>query len=120
MKYLVFFILSFVLVYIFYLITVILQKNKLEKYKKSNQVKYFINRYKLDINKLDMKRFINIISLANSFIVSLAFTATLLVENIYLGMLIGLIVLIPVMLFIYGLIGRDLRKRENICTTQKK
>ena len=120
MKYLIIFVVSFILVYFFYLVTVILQSKKINKFKKSNQVMYFVNRYKLDINKIKMKRFMNTIALTNSFIVALAFTATFLNDNIYIGMVIGLIVLIPLMLISYDIIGKDLRKRERVCTMQKK
>jgi len=104
------FVFSFLIIYLFYLVTVILQKKKINKFKKSNQVLYFVKRYKLDINKINMNKFIHIISLTNSFIVALAFTATFIVENFYLGLVIGLIVLIPVMLISYHIIGNYLKK----------
>ena len=55
------FIISFLIVYLFYLLTVILQTKKYEKFKKSNQVLYFVKKYKIDINKINMKKFTNLL-----------------------------------------------------------
>ena len=66
---------------------------------------YFVNRYKLNVNKINIKKFIHIISLTNSLIIAIAFTATFLVEKILLQLLIGLLVLIPLILISYSLIG---------------
>ena len=110
MEYLINFIIAFLIVYLFYFFTVILQKKKYDKFKKSNQVMYFVNRYKLNVNKINIKKFIHIISLTNSLIIAIAFTATFLVENILLQLLIGLLVLIPLILISYSLIGNYLKK----------
>ena len=110
MVYLISFVIAFLIVYLFYFFTVILQKKKYDKFKKSNQVMYFVNRYKLNVNKINIKKFIHIISLTNSLIIAIAFTATFLVENILLQLLIGLLVLIPLILISCSLIGIYLKK----------
>ena len=104
------FVISFLIVYLFYLFTVILQTKRYDKFKKSNQVMYFVNKYKIIIDKLNMKKFTNILGLTNALIISIAFTATFLVENIFLQLLVGLIVLIPLIFIFYGLIGNYLKK----------
>ena len=104
------FIISFLVVYLFYLFTVILQTKNYEKFKKSNQIMYFVNKYKINVNKINMKKFTNILGLTNSLIISIAFTTTFLVENFILQLLIGLIVLIPLIFLFYGLIGNYLKK----------
>ena len=104
------FIISFVIVYLFYLFTVILQTKRYDKFKKSNQVMYFVNRYKINVNKINMKKFTNILGLTNSFIISIAFTATFLVDNLILQLLIGLIILIPLIFIFYGFRGNYLKK----------
>lgn len=112
MNYVIYFVLAFVLVYLFYLFTVILQKKKYDKFKKSNQVMYFVNRYKINPNQLNMKVFTNILGLTNALIIATAFIATFLVNNLILQLLVGLIVLIPLMLFMYHIIGRYYQKKE--------
>ena len=73
MIYFIFFIAAFLIVYLFYFLTVILQKKKYDKFKKSNQVMYFVNRYKLDINKINITLIIHFLMtslLKNSFILN--------------------------------------------------
>ena len=101
-----YFLIAFFLVYLFYLVTVVLQKKRMDKFKTSNQILYFVKRYKLDVNKIDMTRFTNTLGLANAFIVATAFITTFLVDNYLLMLLVGLIVLIPLILIIYHIIGK--------------
>lgn len=110
MKYMVIFLISFSLVYLFYLLTVIIRKKKTSKFLQSNQVMYFVKRYNLDVNKININQFMQTISITNSFIVSVAFTFTFLTDHFLLGMLIGLVVLIPLMLICYSLIGNYYKK----------
>ena len=113
MIYFIYFIIAFLLIYLFYFLTVILQKKRYEKFKKSNQFMYFVNKYKLDTTKINIKEFIYIISFTNSLIIAIAFIMTFLVENIILQLLIGLIVLIPLILVSYSLIGKYLKRKCN-------
>ena len=112
MEYIICFLIAFIIVYLFYLFTVVLQKKRYDKFKNSNQVMYFVNKYKLNVNKIDIKKFIHIISLTNSFIIALSFAVIIKIENTLLSLLIGLIVLLPLMLICYHFIGTYLKKEE--------
>jgi len=112
MEYVIWFLMAFAIIYLFYLFTVILQKKRYDKFKKSNQVMYFVNRYKLNIKKINIKKFINIISLTNSFIIALSFTVVIKIDSFILMLLVGLIVLVPLMLLLYHFIGKYLKKEE--------
>lgn len=110
MDYVIIYLLAFFLIYLFYLFTVVLQKKRYEKFKKSNQVMYFVNRYQVDVNSLNMTKFTNLLGLTNAFIVATAFIATFLVDSFLLQLLVGLVVLIPLMLLCYHLIGTHYKK----------
>ncbi len=112
MEFLVFFILAFVLVYLFYLVTVILQKKRYEKFKSSNQVLYFKNKYKLDINKLNINLFINVISLLNAFIIATVFTVSMIFDSMIIQLLVGFILITILTYVVYDIYGRILRKKE--------
>lgn len=112
MEYVIYFLIAFIIVYLFYVLTVILQKKKYGKFKSSNQVMYFVNRYKLNVNKIDIKKFINIISLTNSFVIAFSFSAVIKIENNILMLFIGFLILIPLMLLSYHFIGKYLQKEE--------
>lgn len=112
MDYIICFIIAFIIIYLFYFLTVILQKKRYDKFKTSNQVMYFVNRYKLDVDKINIKKFINIISLSNSFIIAFSFACIIKIENSILMLLVGVLILMPLMLFIYHLIGKSFQKEE--------
>ena len=113
MEYINCFLISFIIVYLFYFVTVILQKKKYEKFKNSNQVMFFVKRYKLDVKKMNISKSIKIISFTNSFIIALTFTIVINIDNYLLMLLIGFIILIPLMLLCYHLLGLYLKKEEN-------
>lgn len=113
MEYIKWFLISFIIIYLFYFITVILQKKRYEKFKSSNQVLFFVKRYKLDVNKMNISKFIKIISFINSFIIALTFTIVININNYLLMLLIGFIILIPLMLLSYYIVGFYLKKEEN-------
>ena len=110
MEYIIWFLIAFMIVYMFYFLTVILQKKKYDKFKKSNQVMYFVNRYKLNVNKIDIKKFVKTISFVNSLIIALGFTMVINIHNYLLMLLAGLAAIIPLTLISYHFIGKHLQK----------
>lgn len=109
MKELILFFACFVLVYLFYLFFVILNKNKMSKFKENVYFNFLVKLYKLDTSRITLKAFAHIISLANSFIIATAFTLVCLVESFILKMLLAFAVLIPLQLVVYSLIGKLLQ-----------
>lgn len=110
MKYLVLFIVTFVVIMLIYLITVIGSKRKLVAFPKSNQALILINKYKLDINENNVKGFAMKIALCNSFIIALTLTLTELVNNFLLKLLVAFLVMIPLIIILYHLIGKSTQK----------
>lgn len=111
MKILLEFLICFIVVYLVYLFLIILRKNKIDKYKKSSEVKFLVSKYKLDLKKISLKKLAHILALANSFIISLAFISTGIFDNIILKLLLGFLVLLPTMLLVYHIIGTNLNKK---------
>ena len=110
MQYIINFLISFIIIYLFYLVTVILQSKKYDKFKNSSQVMYFVKKYKVDVNKINMKKFINIISLTNSFIMAISFTIIIEFDSLILGLLAVFIVSILLTYVFYHMIGNYLKK----------
>ena len=122
-KYLLSFLVIFVLVYIGDLIFVIrpaiLQitgKKKSKKKKKEKQlmeVEYLCNKFKLNRNKLNYKEFMFTFPLINSFIITLV---TLILELIRIPfifrLLIGFVLLLGLIYAIYEIYGNRLKKKE--------
>ena len=110
MKYLILFIIVFLVVFLLYLITVIENKRKLLNFPKTNQALLLINRYNLKIDKDNVKGFAVKIALANSFVVASAITAVELVSNFLLKLLVGFLVMLPLILVLYNMIGKSMQK----------
>ena len=121
MENIIVFIVLFILVYLAYEIFVLHNKKALNKMKEGRELSFLKRNYKLDYDKLDIKKVARFIALANSFILS--FTTTLVciinewVKNFYLWLLIclvmSIVILIPLILILYNLIGKRLKKKQN-------
>ncbi|MCM1370778.1 MAG: hypothetical protein NC181_02660 [Clostridium sp.] len=105
-------ILCFIFVYLFYLITVVTNKKKIKTFLDTRQAQYFIIKYKLNKDKIKSRGFANIISIANSLIISITLMVTEIVDNYLLKLLVGIVILIPLILFIYFIIGKIYKKKE--------
>lgn len=106
------FFICFVVVYLVYYLVVVHRKQGLDAFKTGKQLLFFKNAYNLDIEHLDYKKFANSLSLVNAFII--AFTVTVIeFFNSYIVKLgIGLVVLIPLMLICYYILGKVYKKKE--------
>lgn len=111
MKYLVLFIVTFLIVYLLYLGTVVLNKKKLKKFPKSNQVTFFVKRYGIKVDDSNSKELANLIALANSFIISFTITVIELIPNFILKVLVAFPVIIVLILVLYDIIGKTMLKR---------
>ena len=112
MKYLVSFIVIFIVVYLFYLFFIILNKENLKKFKDNSFLRYLVRIYKLDIKKLDMKKMANTIALTNAFIIGLTYAIILLVDGFIKQMLFAIALFILLELLIYHIIGTILKRRD--------
>ena len=109
-RYIMVFILAFLIVFIFYSIMFNRKKVK-NKEKKITEVNYIIKIYKLYMTKIKYKNLLFTISLINSTIIALAFTAVFYVENYLLSLLIGFILLIILTYALYEIVGRHYQKK---------
>lgn len=106
------FVISFLFVYLVYLITVISKIDKNDKFIKSKQVLFFKNVYKIDINKINLNKFAHILSLSNAFIIAITITVIEVFDSLILKMLVGFVILFPLTLLIYTIIGKIYKSKE--------
>lgn len=111
MSYVILFVATFLIVYLLYLLTVILNKKKLQKFKKSNQVLYFVKKYKLKVDDSNVKLLAQLVALSNAFIISTAITIVELVPNYILKILVAFLVIMPLILLMYHVVGKIMLKR---------
>ena len=114
MKFLLSFLISFVVMYLFYLFFVILNNKKNKKIFETNQASIFINLNKLDVKSINEKTFIQVLCICNSFILAItfAFTISFVFDNLIINLLLGFVLLIVLILVVYKVIGLFFRKRE--------
>ena len=112
MKNFIMFLILFVIVYLFYLIFVISRKKVLKKFPKGKELTFLKYKYKLDYSKFSIKTLAHIIALANAFILSTTVTIIGMFNNFLIQMLVGLIVLIPLILISYSIIGKVLKNKQ--------
>ena len=112
MKYLLLFIISFLIVYLVYYLIVVRRDKGIEAFKTGKQVMFFKNAYKLDLKKLDYKEFANSLSLTNAFIVAFTVTIIEFIDGFIIKLLIGLVILIPLILICYYILGKIYKKKE--------
>lgn len=104
------FIIVFLIVYLLYLFTVILNKKKINKILDTNQAKLVINFNKLNIELIDKKKFAHILSLANSFIVGFTFAVSEFFNNYFLKLFICFVLLFVLIFVVYKIVGLFFKK----------
>ena len=117
MKYVYLFLIDFVIFffvfYLFYIIYYKKRKKDYEKLKKSDYVKVFIARYNLDVRKTNYKKILNVLAFNNAF--TIAFTSALIlnIQNYFWKIAISFVVLFILLLSLYEVSGRYLKKKED-------
>lgn len=111
MKEIFFYLLTFVIIFLFYLFFVILRKKKLEKFRNNMYVEYLAKVYKIDVERIDIRSLALTISLINSFIIATTVFILGFIDNMILKFLSALVVLIPLQLFMYHIVGKIFEKR---------
>ena len=112
MKYLINFLIVFIIIYLFYLFFIVLRKEQVKKFKNNTFLKYLVKVYKLDIKKLDLKKMANIIGLTNAFIIALTYIIILFIDGFIKQMLMAIGVFILLEIIVYHIIGTILKRRD--------
>lgn len=112
------FLLSFFLVLLVYRIFVVLpirrkRKNN-KKYRDPIEVSYLVNKYKLDIEKINYNRLLWIISIVSSFDIALIVTVIMLLKNFILEIIIGFLFTMFIIIFSYYFVYLYYKKKGMI------
>ena len=116
MKYIYIFLLDFIcifaLVYIVYFFVYRYKKKDYSNLKNKDIVKIFIAKYDLDVRKTSYKTILNVLAFDNAF--TIAFTAALIISiKAYIWkVLVSMVVLFTLLLSLYEISGRYLKKKE--------
>lgn len=117
MEHLIWFIITYLLVFFLYYIFIVQSKRKLKKYEDSVEVTYLKRAYKLDVSKINIKKLATSMAFANAFIIAFVVTAISFVDNLILKMLVGFVLLFPLIILTYSFVANRYqpkkRKKKN-------
>ena len=99
------FIITFLVIYVLYLLLVIFNKKKVDNIFETNQAKLIIKSGNLDVSKINKKGFANVISLSNSFIVAFTFMISEFFDNYIIKLFVCFLVLILTIFIVYRFVG---------------
>ena len=110
------FLIFFILCYVLYLLFMVFKKkvNKFKSKKPRVEESFLMVKYNIDFKKFKKKeyrKFLHIISLTNSFILSLTLVIVNVVKSMFLKILLAFIILIPLILISYMIIGKHYQKK---------
>ncbi len=103
---------TFLVVYLFYYFYQIFRKKTYNPKKVPVELVFLIKKYKLDMDNINYQSIMKKIGLASAF--NIAFTATFVfafIKNIYLAILIGAVMLVPLIFITFNFIGIYYRKK---------
>ncbi|MDO4962722.1 MAG: hypothetical protein Q4E75_01275 [bacterium] len=112
MEEIILYIITFVLIYLFYVVFVLSRKNVLKKFPDGKEITYLKYKYNVKVNDSNLKSIANSVFLANSFILSTTVFVVTRFKNIFLELIFGIITLVVLLLVIYHIIGKYLNKKQ--------
>ena len=112
MEYLFTFLFCFITVYLVYSLVVVYRKKGFNKFKNSKLMLYFEKAYNIDKEKINLKHFAQSLALTNAFIIAITCTIIEIFESLIIKLLVGFVILVPLMLLMYKLLGTIYKKKE--------
>lgn len=105
------FIVTFLIVFLVYQIFIVRKCKKDKRRKKPVEVQYLMVKYHLDIDKVNYKRLLNVISAVSAFDISLVALAISFISNFFLLLLVGFALVFASILISYAIVGKVYQKK---------
>lgn len=110
MEYVIWFISSFILVYIIYYFLFI--RNTRRGIKVPSEAQYLISIYKLDVTKFSYRNFIRVVGLITSLDIGLVATVVSNVGGVVWQILFGFVAVVPVVVLSFMLLGKYYQNKQ--------
>ncbi len=112
---------TFIIIYLFYLVFQVLRHKKINKKRVPVELVYLIKKYKIDVDKIKYTSIMNKIALVSAFDISFIATFVMrFIDNVYLAILLGGVLFIPLIMITYSFIGMYYQKKGLIKDGDKK
>lgn len=115
---LIYFGLTFLIVYCIYYFRSV-KKAKKDIDKMSVETKYLVLKYNINLKKINYKSFLNVVAITGSFDIALVAFIISFFNNIFIQLLIGFLVLIPVILISFSIIGNHYKDNSKLNNKKK-
>ncbi|MGN0974311.1 MAG: hypothetical protein ACI4OT_06160 [Bacilli bacterium] len=102
---------AFILIRLYYSIFVIRKKMKYDPNKASTEVKFLIQKFKLDMKKINYYNFMKTIALINALDIALILFWVSFIDKLNIECLVAVVLMIPVILISYTIFGNYLVKK---------
>jgi len=108
------FLTSFIIVFLLYRLIVVKKAKRKKKPKEPIEVTYLVNKYRIDLEKVNYKRLLNVISLVSSLDIAIVVTIILLFKNFYVEIIVGFVSTVIIILISYHLVYLVYKKKGMI------
>ena len=106
------FIIAYIFVFSLYWLIFVRKKTKFDQNKVPVEFYYLISIYKLDMKKINYKKFIYASALINCFIICFTYIVVFrLVDKWIFQLLISIVIIVLLIIICYGLLGKYYKKR---------
>lgn len=102
---------TYLFVFFIYQIFIIRKAKRKNSKKRPMEVNYLINKYHVDIKRINYKKLLLIISLVSSLDISILVTIILIFDSYFIKIVIALLLVIPIIVISYHFIGSYYKKK---------
>lgn len=110
LMFLIVFLITYFMDYVIYYRKI--KRKKVSREKMPTNVKYLIYKYNIDVVKLGLKEVYGILMLCDSFIMSILFTMTSFINNIYLRLFVAFLLVFPLFAVVYHFVAMHYKKES--------
>ena len=106
------FIIFFILVFLGYYLFIVKKYKKYDEKKCPTEVAYFVKIYKINPKNINYHKFLLAITFINALIIAGVATTISIVTGLFLQLILGLFLLIPLMILSYSLLGKYYQNKK--------
>lgn len=111
MNEIILFLMTYLFVFFIYQIFIIRKAKRKNSKKRPMEVNYLINKYHIDIKRINYKKLLFIISLVSSLDISILVTIILIFDSYFIKIVVALLLVIPIIVISYHFIGSYYKKK---------
>jgi hypothetical protein len=100
----------------FYIVYEVFLNKKRREYlqlKKTDEIRYFILRFDLDMRKTKYKSLLKALTLMNSFILAFTTTIVIYIDSVIWSVLISFMVIMIMLYAVYEIVGKYFKRKED-------